>query len=99
MKSLIAAALLIAFPALARPGVSVRASALQGRINQGVATGQLTHAEATRLQRQENRLRVEVARDRVDGGGLSWAERAKLQRQENRLSRRVASQKHDAQSR
>lgn len=97
MKTFIAAALLFAVPALAQP--LVRAHAQQARINQGMASGQLTGPEAARLQRQENRLRREIARDRVDGGGLSAAERAKLDRQQNRLSRRIAVQKHDGQTR
>lgn len=100
MKTLCAAAaLLFAVPAFANPPVGARTNNLQGRINQGVASGELTGREAKRLQRQENHLRRELARDRVDGGGLSCGERAKLQRQENRLSRRVYVQKHDGQSR
>lgn len=99
MKTMFAAlALLAAVPAFAAP-VGVRANNLQGRINQGVRSGELTGREAVRLQAQENHLRREIARDRIDGGGLSAAERAKIQRQENRLSNRVYVQKHDAQRR
>ena len=98
MKTFLLAAVLFAVPAFtAAP--AARSASLQGRINQGVATGQLTGPEAARLQRQENRLNRTIARDRCDGGGLSMHERAKLQRQENRLSRHVAYQKHDAQRR
>lgn len=85
-------------PAFANPPVGARANNLQGRINQGVASGELTGREAARLQRQENHLRREITRDRIDGG-LSAAERAKIQHQENRLNRRVYVQKHDGQSR
>lgn len=100
MKTLFAAAaLLLSVPAFANPPVGARANNLQGRINQGVATGELTGREAARLQRQENHLRREITRDRIDGGGLSAAERAKIQRQENRLSHHVYVQKHDGQSR
>jgi len=98
MKSLIAAVLVLAAPALAQ-SVGQRSDNLQGRINQGVASGQLNATEAARLQRQENRLQREIARDRVDGGGLTAHERAKIQRQENRLSRHVYAQKHDRQVR
>jgi hypothetical protein len=98
MKTMLIAALLFTLPAFAEP-VGARAASLQGRINQGAASGQLTGPEAARLQRQENHLQREIARDRRDGGGLSAHERAKIQRQENRLSRRVAVQKHDAQRR
>lgn len=97
MKSFIVAALLLAVPALANP--NVRANRQQARINQGVASGELTGREAARLQRSENRLQMQITRDRIDGGGLSMAERAKLDRQQDRLSRRVYSQKHDCQTR
>ncbi len=98
MKTLIAALALMALPALAAP-VGVRAQHTQARITHGVATGQLNHREAARLQAQQNHLTRELARDRRDGGGLSLHERAKLQRQENQLSRRITAQKHDGQVR
>jgi hypothetical protein len=98
MKTLLVAIALFAIPAFAAP-VGARSASLQARINQGVASGQLTGPEAARLQRQENRLNRTIARDQRDGGGLSLHERAKIQRQENRLSRHIAVQKHDAQRR
>lgn len=79
--------------------VDQRADNLQHRINQGVKSGELTLPEAARLQRRENHLRREIARDKADGRGLTVRERAKIQRQENRLSRSVYVQKHDRQSR
>ncbi|MCC6337884.1 MAG: hypothetical protein IT380_28295 [Myxococcales bacterium] len=98
MKTLFAAALLLATPALAAP-VGARAAHQQGRINQGVASGELTRPEAARMQRQHNRLEREIARDRVDGGGLTAKERVKIQHHENQLSKRIYVQKHDGQSR
>lgn len=99
MKTMLAVvAVLMAVPALAAP-VGARANHLQGRINQGVRSGELTGREAVRLQVQENHLRREIARDRVDGGGLTAHERAKIQHHENQLSRRVYVQKHDGQRR
>ncbi|MEW6435282.1 MAG: hypothetical protein AB1730_27630 [Myxococcota bacterium] len=98
MKTLLLAVALFAMPAFAAP-VGARSASLQARINQGVASGQLTGPEAARLQRQENRLNRTIARDRCDGGGLTMHERAKIQRRENRLSRHIAVQKHDAQRR
>ncbi len=71
----------------------------QARINEGKATGELTKPEAVRLQAQQNALRKQVARDRVDGGGLSGAERARIEREQNQQNRRIAKQKNDGQTR
>ncbi len=99
MKTMLAVvAVLMAVAAVAAP-VGARANNLQGRINQGARSGELTKRETARLQAQENHLRREIARDRIDGGGLTNAERAKLQHHENQLSRRVYVQKHDGQRR
>jgi hypothetical protein len=99
MKILIAAVLFLsAAPAFAE-GVGERSDNLQGRINQGVQSGALTGPEAARLQRRENHLNREIARDRADGRGFTAHERAKIQRQENRMSRHVYGQKHDLQRR
>jgi|APLak6261675434_1056106.scaffolds.fasta_scaffold00216_13 hypothetical protein len=76
-----------------------RAAAQQARIQQGVASGQLTGPEARRLERREARLQREIVRDRIDGGGLSAAERARIERRQDRLSRGIAHQKHDLQTR
>lgn len=99
MKLFLVAIALAATSAFAQPYVGGRASSLQGRINQGVASGELNGREAMRLQRQENHLRNRIARDRCDGGGLTQREAARINREENRLSRRVYSQKHDGQQR
>ena len=56
----------------------------QGRIKEGVESGELTNKEA---------------KDRVDGGGMTAAERAKKQKRENVDSAKVAKQKHDPQKR
>ena len=93
-KTLVALLVTLSLPSFAA-GVNHRANHLQQRINQGVASGELNHREAGRLERQELRLREEIARDRADGPGLTGRERAKIQRQETRLSRRVYVQKHD----
>lgn len=71
----------------------------QQRINQGVRSGELTRAEAARLQRQKADLHRQIARDRADGRGLAPAERARIDAQQDALNRRIARQKHDKQSR
>jgi hypothetical protein len=68
----------------------VRAGAEQARINQGLATGELTGREAARLERREMHLNREIAR----GVG-----NRRVERQQNRLSRSIYREKHDGQVR
>ena len=99
LKLLVAsAAIFFALPTFAA-GVDHRAANQQARINRGVRSGALTRPEANRLNRRQDRLEAEIARDRADGPGLTLNERVKLQRKENRLSRDIYRQKHDAQNR
>ncbi len=96
----IAAALLalgLAVPAFAAE-VDRRQVNQQGRIAEGVESGQLTPRETARLERKEARIRHEIRRDRAENGGtLTPAERARVNRQENRVSRQIYRQKHDRQ--
>jgi len=71
----------------------------QGRIKEGVESGELTNKEAKKLEDRERRTEQKEAKDRVDGGGMTAAERAKKQKRENVDSAKVAKQKHDPQKR
>ena len=84
-----------AVPATRAPRIRHRYQNQQKRIAQGVASGELTPRETAKIERNEARLRREVARDRVDGGGLTARERAKIDRHQNQLSREIYRQKHD----
>jgi hypothetical protein len=95
---LVAVAALFSLSAFAAE-VDRRANHQQARINQGVQSGELNRPEAARLDRRQERIENEIARDRADGPGLTPAERAKIQRKENRLSRDIYRQKHDGQTR
>ena len=66
----------------------------QQRINQGVATGQLTPREATNLQRRQDKLNANEARAKADGV-VTPAERRRLQREANRNSRKIYNKKHN----
>ena len=66
----------------------------QERISNGIATGQLTPRETSRIERQEAALGTEVHDFRADGS-LSPRERAIVNAQQNRLSREIYRQKHD----
>jgi hypothetical protein len=68
----------------------------QKRIDQGVASGQLTNREAGRLERgqaRDNRMEARAGADGHVGAG----EQQRIQRAENRQSRRIYREKHDAQ--
>jgi hypothetical protein len=71
----------------------------QVRIVEGVKSGELTKAEAVRLEAQHVALKREIRRERADDGHLDATERAKLERQQDQLNRRIYVQKHDGQSR
>jgi hypothetical protein len=80
----------------ATPRIDQRAAEQQKRIQQGVASGQLTPHETRRLERQQHR----IARDeqRAKGDGVVTAkERARLTREQDEASRAIHRQKHDAQ--
>lgn len=66
----------------------------QERIANGIATGQLSAREATRIERQEAALGTEVHYFRADGN-FSPRERAIVTSQQNRLSREIYREKHD----
>ncbi|HVO82049.1 MAG TPA: hypothetical protein VMT28_15040 [Terriglobales bacterium] len=73
-----------------------RAENQQDRIGQGVASGQLTSGEATRLERNEARIHHEAKDMREDNGGkLTPADKAKINRQQTRESHRIYRAKHN----
>jgi hypothetical protein len=86
-----------AFAATATPRLDQREANQQQRINQGVASGQLTPREAARMQKRANRLQANEQRAKADGV-VTPAERRRLQREANRNSRKIHRQKHDAQN-
>jgi hypothetical protein len=68
----------------------------EARIGAGVASGQLSGAEAQRLGKQEAAIaHEEHAMREANGGRLTLPERRVITRQQNGLSRRIYRQKHD----
>lgn len=103
-KSLVAAALLAlsAFAASAAgtdtPRIDQRQANQEQRIDQGIASGELTRREARRMNRQQNV--VNRAEDRAKADGVVTAqEKARLTKAQNTTSKRIYRQKHDAQER
>jgi hypothetical protein len=72
----------------------------QGRIAQGVKSGQLTAGETAHLETREAHINNEIARDRAaNGGHLTAAERAKVNGQQDRTSGAIYRDKHNGKVR
>jgi hypothetical protein len=68
----------------------------QGRIAQGVGSGQLTAGETKNLEGREAGLNKEIHNDRTaNGGTLTPQERQQVNRQQNNLSRSIYNDKHN----
>jgi hypothetical protein len=69
----------------------------QGRIAQGVRSGQLTRGETRNVESRERSVnREEHAMRRADGGHLTGRDKAALTRRQNNISRSIAKDKHNA---
>jgi hypothetical protein len=80
----------------ARESVNGRAFNQQGRIAQGVRSGELTPRETSRLENREANINREVASDRAaNGGKLTPAEHKQVERQQNRASKKIYQDKHN----
>ena len=82
---------------VATPRIDQRQANQQKRIDQGVASGQLTGREAVRLERREGKIAVNEAKAKADGV-VTPAERRRLRGEENRASKAIYRQKHDRQT-
>src|SRR5690349_933843 len=80
------------------PGVDQRQENQHARIQQGVASGELTRAEAARSRSDQREIRRTEKRMKADGQ-VTNRERARLQRKENKASRKLRRNKHDVQDR
>ncbi len=97
--SLCTAALLGAtmLPVAASAGeVDNRVNRQQQRINNGVASGQMTRGEYARTESRLDRINAQRERDlRANGGRLTHGEYEHLNREENRNSRAIYFDKHN----
>ena len=74
--------------------VLVRENNQQGRINQGIQSGELTPFEASQLEHAQNRIEKHRAKALSDGK-LTWNERARLHHQQNVQNRKIFRFKHN----
>jgi hypothetical protein len=103
-KTFVAAAVLAlsAFAASAAgtdtPRIDQRQANQEQRIDNGIASGELTKREAHRMNHQQNV--VNRAEDRAKADGVVTAqEKKRLTKAQNKTSRHIYRQKHDAQER
>ena len=68
-------------------------------IRRGFTNGQLTAAEAHRLNAEKRALKLEALRYKATDGRISPCERKDLRRDNRRLNRRTFIQKHNRQRR
>jgi hypothetical protein len=76
--------------------INARQNRQEKRIEQGVASGELTNKEAAKLNKRQDKLEQKEARMRSDGE-LSNKERAKLQKDLRKSNKAIKKQKHDKQ--
>jgi hypothetical protein len=96
---LIAALTVFALPVLAQtstPKVDQRQANQQQRIDQGVASGQLTGKEAARLDKGQAQVEKKEAKAKADGK-VTAKEREKLKKAQDQQSKRIKHEKHDKQ--
>ena len=79
----------------ATPVVAERQQDQKARINQGVASGELTRKETATLRAEQRGIQAEKKAFKADGK-VTTAERAKLRADQKRASRNIYKKKHNA---
>ncbi len=85
-----------AVTAPATPKVEAREVKQQARIDNGVASGQLTAKETNHLDKQQAHIASAEAKAKADGT-VTKKERHHLEKMQNNASNDIKNQKHDAQ--
>jgi hypothetical protein len=79
--------------------VNARQANQQGRIANGVKSGQLTQRETSHVENREAKINHEVRNDRVaNGGRLTAQERAQVNHQQNNTSKQISNDKHNSKT-
>jgi hypothetical protein len=85
-------------PGAKTPRIDQRQANQEQRIDQGIASGELTRREARRLERQQTVINKAEDKAKADGS-VTGKERRILTRAQNHASGSIARQKHDRQDR
>ena len=92
--------LTLAEPILAQAGeVNERQKNQQGRIDEGVKSGELTKKETLKLEAEQAKIQKKKKRYKRNGGEIGPKERAKLEQEQDKASKHIYKEKHDAQTR
>ena len=78
------------------PRVDQREANHQGRIEAGVASGELNRREARRLEHEQARIRAFERHAKADGV-VTRQERRQLQRMQQQASANIRAERHDGQ--
>ena len=78
------------------PGIDQRQANQEQRIDQGIASGQLTQREAGRLEKQQQHINTMENKAKSDGV-VTKKERARLHAAQDKASKKIYRQKHDRQ--
>jgi hypothetical protein len=79
--------------------VNAREANQQGRIANGVKSGQLTPRETSHLENRQAKINHEVRNDRAaNGGRLTAQEHAQVNRQQNNTSKQIYNDKHNSKT-
>lgn len=84
--------------AASTPGIDARQARQEARIQQGAASGALTHREQRRLHREQRAVERAEAHAKADGT-VTRQERQRLHKMQNHTSQDIRHQKHDRQHR
>jgi hypothetical protein len=76
------------------PGIQRRMENQQGRINQGINSGQVTPKEAGMLEAEQAKIKQDELRAKSDGN-LTSKERAKLTKEQDRANKDIYKAKHN----
>jgi hypothetical protein len=79
----------------ATPNINQRQANESARINQGVASGELSKGETAKLRTEQRAIRAEKRAFKADGK-VTHAERAKLRADQRKASRHIYNKKHNA---
>jgi hypothetical protein len=81
-------------------GASGRELHQENRIDKGVASGQLTSGEASKLEAQHNNIKEQIAHDReANGGHLTSQEKSHINNEQSHLSKKIYKDKHNGTKR
>jgi len=86
----------VAYGQAETPRIDQRQANQEQRIDQGIASGQLTQHEANKLEKQQQHIDTMENKAKSDGV-VSKNERARLHAAQDRASKNIFRQKHDRQ--